>query len=108
MIFCNKPVKQVVTRFYRAWKLTQEVPAGGKYIVSRELLVEWIEKAVKEFSRDNRLNRAIYESFQLCGFDFVDHEKRMFRKHIDSLKKEVVYQSLLDNQVAIELGNEED
>ena len=102
-IYCNKPVKQRVKVQYGEWKISQDVPIGGKYKVDRKTFVKWVESAVKEFEQQVRMRRGIYKSFQTCGIDMEDAELGAFNSHLDKLKCETVYGTLLSNQAAINL-----
>ena len=102
-VYCNKPVKQRVKVSYGEWKLTQDVPVGGKYKVPRKLLVKWIEDAVSEFDKSVRMSRGIFKSFQICGIDLEDAELSKFMSHLNKLSNETVYGTLLDNQRASDL-----
>jgi len=63
--------------------------------VSRENLVKFVVNA------DQRFNRSITRSFQICGLDPWAMSLGKFTKHLDSLTTNKVYETLVKHQEAI-------
>ena len=75
----------------RAWRLK----------ISREQLVEFVEQSFDEINAEQKRNRSISRSFQICGLDPWSTDLREFKEHLDSLSTNRVYEALIQHQKTI-------
>jgi hypothetical protein len=78
--------------------------AGDRIHITRELLLQWIEEAFKDYNKNSQKNRRIYKAFALCGLNPEEGDVK-FEEHLARLSEEGVYKSLLTNTLALNLTN---
>ena len=106
-IAINKPLKDKIRESYHQHisAITSEnFQAGQKIKISRETLLEFIEKAFVSINQDQKRSKSIYKSFRMCGLNPWDDELEHFTRHLDSLEHNKLYATLLRNQEALQLS----
>ena len=74
-----------------------------KLKIPRDNMIDIIEKSVQKLNHKQRVEPSIRNAFQKVGQDpFVDCSTK-FRTHLDSLKQDSMYKTLIDNQTAEDL-----
>lgn len=101
-ISVNKPLKDHIKALYSEYKAKDFIP-GSKIRVSREKLVEFIEKAIQKINDDQKRTHSIYSTFKMCGLNPYDEDLTDFKKHLDSLNENKVYATLQRNNKALDL-----
>ena len=77
--------------------------AQTKVKVRRVLFVSWVEAAIDEVHKAQRLNMDIRRVFQKCGLDPYDNDKLLFEKHLESLSQEAMYDAPTKRQTNLSL-----
>jgi hypothetical protein len=98
--YVNRPLKRLIRTSYYSHKTNLTLGTGEKVRVSRETLVNWIEKAFKEIGQAQKQSRKIAATFRKCGLDMYDDVKAEFAKHLESLSEDSVYNALIQHQRA--------
>ena len=65
--------------------------------------MEFIEKAVKDFNREELKKRSIYLAFEKFGLNSFSNDLKYFKSHLDSLTEKKIYDALLDQKRLVEL-----
>ena len=102
-LYANQQVKKIVRRLYHEYRMTLNFEAQTKVKVPRELFVSWIEAAIDEVHKAQRLNMDIRRVFQKCGLDPYNNDKLLFEKHLESLSQEAMYDALTKRQTNLSL-----
>ena len=102
-ISCSKTMSGKIRAHYYSY-LTDSASSfkpGARLKVSRENLVKFVERSFDEVNAEQRFNRSITRSFQICGLDPWAESLVKFTKHLDSLTTTKVYETLVKHQEAI-------
>ena len=65
--------------------------------------MDFVEKSFDEINADQKRNRSISRSFQICGLDPWATNLDKFTEHLDSLSTNKVYETLIKHQQAVTL-----
>ncbi|OQR85418.1 hypothetical protein ACHHYP_11851 [Achlya hypogyna] len=97
-LIINKALKAAFKRRYCEFKIKNDPGPGGKYIVARENVLEWIETATREIDSAQTSTSGIAAAFKKYGQD-------PRAKNADELQENRIYASLLENQTAVDLSD---
>ena len=79
--------------------------AGEKVKISREKLVEFVEKAYDKINDSQKTDDYIKRSFKLCGLDPYAPDLSEFERHLASLSETAMYAALTASHTATTLEN---
>ncbi|EGZ11945.1 hypothetical protein PHYSODRAFT_515394 [Phytophthora sojae] len=85
-LYANRPLKVAIKKKFLQWKVSQTIPAGGKYKVDRVQMIHWIEEAVSMVNEQQTSARK--------------PDNQLFQEHMGQLQDNEVYSSLILNQTA--------
>ena len=91
-------MKTTIKRLYYAYKNSLKLQTGDKVVVPREVIINWIEQAVKEANDGQKRTRKVASIFQLCELNPHDSEKMQFGAHLQTLSENSTYDALIQNQ----------
>ena len=104
-VIINKPFKQMVKKEYiNLLRAREGYMPGDKVKISRDDLINVAEQAVKNINLSQLKNRTIAKAFDICGINPWADDLSAFDNHIKSLKECKVYETLMDSQLALDLG----
>jgi len=89
-------IGEIRERYYRY--LSEQASSfqpGVRVKVSREKLVEIVEQSFDEINCDQKFDRSITRSFQICGLDPWTSILEKVSDHLDSLTTNRVYEKLV-------------
>jgi hypothetical protein len=100
----NKTLKDNIREQYQKYKSksVETLPAGSKFVVSREKLLEFIEEAFDQVNRDQVKKFSIYKTFKKCGLIPWEEDLSEFIKHLDELSQYSVYNQRQDCSAKLE------
>lgn len=62
-LYANRPLKVAIKKKFLQWKVSQTIPAGGKYKVDRVQMIHWIEEAVSMVNEQQTSARKVEYMF---------------------------------------------
>ena len=102
-IWLNRAFKKYLQDKYYEYKNSLHLQTGQKVNVPREQIISWVEEAIQHHNAKQKQTRKVAQIFAKCGLDPFDMEKGAFKAHLETLKEDSIYNSLVKNQQACEL-----
>ena len=103
-IACNGPLKKRVKALYGKWRSAQireiqeknnsRYTGNEKLVVSRDRIIEWVERAIREYNSDQMQDNTIVKTFRLVGQDPFNDSTQQFEEHLRSLRETGAYNAL--------------
>ena len=103
-IACNGPLKKRVKALYGKWRSDQireiqernnsRYTGNEKLVVSRDRIIEWVERAIREYNSDQMQDNTIVKTFRLVGQDPFNDSTQQFEEHLRSLRETGAYNAL--------------
>ena len=84
-IWLNRSVKKNIRTLYYEYKNSLNLKTGEKVCVPREMLVKWVEEALKQCNDKQKKTRAIANVFAQCALSPFDKNTFNLKKHISPL-----------------------
>ena len=81
-IWLNRSVKKNIRTLYYEYKNSLNLKTGGKVCVPIEMLVKWVEEALKQCNDKQKKTRAIANVFAQCALSPFDKNTFNLKKHI--------------------------
>ncbi len=104
-LIVNKDLKNYIRDGYYRWrtqfvkdKRREGVSGKLKVKIPRDILIDIIEKAVKKMNRQQQQNPTIRKMFKKAGQDPFMQSIHEFKQHLDSLSKDSMYKTIINNQ----------
>ena len=106
-VVMNAPLKRLVRQQYHdhVHRILQdeshssEFKPGDKVTISRETLIDFVEKAYEDINNENIKKRWIAESFNKCGLNPWGDDS-CFLKHLDQVNESGMYKALTEAHTA--------
>ena len=109
-LIINKVFKQFARNGYYSWrtrfikeKRLEGVSGKLKVKIPRDVLINIIEESIKKMNRLQQEKPTIRSMFQKAGQDPVVNCEEQFKMHLDSLQKDSMYKTIINNQQAVHL-----
>ena len=96
-IMINKPLKDHIRSAYCnhiTSTVVDDFQPGQKIQISRKKLVQFIEEACAKINSEQGCSRSIYKSFKTCGLNPFSTDTDDFKKHLDELSYNMIYNKL--------------
>ena len=93
----NKPLKYHIRSSYCnhiTSTVVDDFQPGQKIQIYREKLVDFIEEACAKINSEQGCSRSIYKSFKTCGLNPFSTDTDDFKKHLDELSYNMIYNKL--------------
>ena len=71
--------------------------------IPRDVLIDIIEQSIKKMNQEQRENPTIRQMFRKVGQDPFFDCTELFKTHLDSLSKDSMYRTIIENQRQSEL-----
>ena len=78
------------------------IQPGDNVTISREVLIDFVTSSFQEFNLKYKDNRDISRAFEICGLNPFCNDDYVFRKHLNSLDENRLYESLSRNQEPVD------
>ena len=106
-VIMNAPLKRLVRQQYHdhVHRILQDeshsskFKPGDKVTISRETLIDFVEKAYEDINNENIKKRWIAESFNKCGLNPWGDDS-CFLKHLDQVNESGMYKALTEAHTA--------
>ena len=109
-LIINKVFKQFARNGYYSWrtrfikeKRLEGVSGKLKVKIPRDVLINIIEESIKKMNRLQQQKPTIRSMFQKAEQDPVVNCEEQFKMHLDSLQKNSMYKTIINNQQAVHL-----